>query len=58
MNLPVELIPKKNVVLSGFTDKRAAFAYINAVENTMIFISSINITSNMELNIIGTYQVN
>ena len=57
MNLPVELVPKRNVVLSAFNNKRAAFAYISVSSNTMVFGTSVDITSAMELDIIGTYQI-
>lgn len=57
MNLPVELVPKRNVVLSAFNNKRATFAYISVSSNKMVFDTSVDITSAMELNIIGTYQI-
>lgn len=58
MNLPVELVPKSNVVLSAFNDRRATFAYISASSNTVVFGTSVDITSTTELNIFGTYQIN
>lgn len=58
MTFPAELIAKRNVVLSGFNDKKATVAYTRTENNMMVFVPSIDITPSMELDIIGTYQIN
>lgn len=57
MYLPVEIITKKNVVLLGINDKKFAISYIRAETRAVVFIPSIDITPDMEIDIIGTYQI-